>query len=235
MAAQLQNQQRALHAYLGAVTHAQEEERARLGRELHDETVQALIALGHKAQMVQRCYERNGPQTAEHIAALRDMIQQTIGEIRRLSRALRPHYLEDLGLIAGLETLAQELGAEVTVTGTPRPLTPEQELAVYRVAQEATNNARRHAHAASIDIELAFAAHDVILRVRDDGIGFTLPAQMDDLTRDGHFGLMGMRERAQLANGKLRVFSVSTQGTTVEFMLPLERAGGEVAAPLHRR
>lgn len=227
MAGQLQSQQAALHHYLGAVTRAQEEERARLGRELHDETVQALIALSHKAQAVQRSFEKDSPQTAEHIALLRQMIQQAIDEIRRLSRALRPHYLEDLGLVPGLEALAQELGAHVSVSGTPEVLTPDQDLVVYRVAQEAVNNARRHARAGSIDVDLEFAAASFTLRVCDDGIGFTVPAHMEDLTRDGHFGLMGMRERADLVGGTLTVLSAPIRGTVVQLTLPLTSSAGE--------
>jgi signal transduction histidine kinase len=228
MAVQLQGQQVALHAYLGAVTRAQEEERARLGRELHDETVQALIALGHKAQMVQRSFERSSSQTAEHIATLRQMIQQTIDEIRRLSHGLRPHYLEDLGLVAGLGALAQETGAHISVSGMPRPLPSDQELAVYRIAQEAVNNARHHARASSVDIDLEFTPTTLLLCVCDDGIGFIVPEHMDEMTRNGHFGLMGMRERAQLAGGTLNVVSASQRGTTIEFALPLERSGRRV-------
>lgn len=233
VALQLQSQQFALHEYLGAITRAQEEERARLGRELHDETVQALIALSQKAQVVQRSFERSSPQTNEHIVVLRQMIQQAIDAIRRLSRALRPHYLEDLGLVTGLEALAQELGAHVSVSGTPKALAPDKELAVYRVAQEAVNNARRHAQAGSIDVDLEFSRSRLVLRVRDDGIGFTVPTRMETLTREGHFGLMGMRERAQLAGGALGVISTPGGGTTVELTLTLETnaAGAETDKP----
>ena len=119
MARQLQSHQAALHDYLRQVTQAQEEERARLGRELHDETVQALIALSHKAQMVQRNFERSSPQTSQHIAELRQMVAQGIDEVRRFSRALHPHYLEELGLVTALETLAREVGAQFSVIGQP--------------------------------------------------------------------------------------------------------------------
>jgi len=216
-ARQLQSYQAALHDYLREVTQAQEEERARLGRELHDETVQALIALSHKAQMVQRNFERSSPQTSQYIAELREMISQGIDEVRRFSRALHPHYLEELGLVTALETLAHEIGAQFTISGQPLAMKTEKELALYRIAQEALNNARHHSRAKNIRIEFEFDESQVTLRVCDDGIGFVPPPQLNDLTRTGHFGLMGMRERAQLADGHLNVISTPGSGTTVIF------------------
>jgi len=215
MATQLQSHQAALHDYLGEITQAQEEERARLGRELHDETVQTLIALGHKAQMAQRNFGRASPQTSEHLTELRQMISQAIEEVRRISRALRPHYLEDLGLVTALETLAKEIGARFSVSGSPHPMKPDKELTVYRVAQEALNNARRHARAETIDVKIMFETTQAVLSVQDNGKGFEVPAYFNDLTRTGHFGLMGMRERSQLIEGQLNILSSTDKGTTV--------------------
>jgi signal transduction histidine kinase len=219
MAAQVQSYQAALQDYLRAVTQAQEEERARISRELHDETVQTLIALGHKAQMAQRSLERDTPQSSQHIADLREMIAHGVEEVRRFSRALHPHYLDELGLVTALETLAREAGAQFCVAGSPQPIKPEVELALYRIAQEALNNARRHAQAASITVELRFDAAHVVLRVRDNGQGFEVPAYLNDLTRTGHFGLIGMRERAQLVNGQLEIVSAPGEGTTITLLL----------------
>lgn len=217
MARQLQSYQAALHDYLREVTQAQEEERARLGRELHDETVQALIALSHKAQMVQRNFERSSPQTSQHIAELRQMIAQDINEVRRFSRALHPHYLEELGLVTALETLTHEVGAAFSLSGQPAEMKAEKALTLYRIAQEALNNARRHAQADHIRVELEFEPQRVTLRVCDDGVGFVLPPQLSDLTRTGHFGVIGMHERAQLVDGRLSVISSPGKGTTVVF------------------
>ncbi len=217
VAGQLQSYQAALHDYLRAVTQAQEEERARLGRELHDETVQTLIALSHKAQMVQRNFERTSPQTNEYIAELRQMIAQSIEEVRRFSRALHPHYLDELGLVTALETLARESGAQFAILGAPRSMNDEKQLALYRIAQEALNNARRHAQANNIRVEVKFQQETATLEVRDDGIGFEPPPQFNHLTGTGHFGLIGMRERAQLTGGQFAVRSAPGKGTTVVF------------------
>jgi signal transduction histidine kinase len=220
MATKLQDYQAALHDYVRAVTQAQEEERARISRELHDETVQTLIALGHKAQMAQRSFDRATPQTSQHITELRQMIREAVEEVRRFSQALHPHYLDELGLVTALETIAREAGAQFSIAGVPHPMQPEIELALYRIAQEAVNNARRHAQAESIDVELLFNAASVVLRVTDNGQGFEVPAYLNDLTRTGHFGLIGMQERAQLVNGHLEVLSALGKGTTIIFSLP---------------
>lgn len=215
MAGQLQSSRAALHDYLGAITKAQEEERARLGRELHDETVQTLIALGHKAQMVQRNFERTTPDTNGHITELRQMIAQSIEEVRRFSRALHPHYLDELGLVTALETLAREVGAEFSVSGSPCPIEFEKELTLYRIAQEALNNARRHAQAGRIQVSIRFENSSIVLRVEDNGKGFEVPSYMNNLTRTGHFGLIGMQERAQLVSGQLKIISENGKGTSV--------------------
>lgn len=214
---QLQQHQAALQDYLRAVTQAQEEERSRLSRELHDETVQTLIALGHKAQRVQRSLERDPTQTAGHINELRQMIAGAIEEVRRFSRALRPLYLEELGLIPALEMLARDNRASFQVNGSQQRLKAEQELAVYRIAQEALHNVLRHAQATNTQVDFQFSKIEVKLRVCDNGVGFETPACFTRLTQTGHFGLMGMHERAQLVNGRLNVISSPGNGTTVVF------------------
>jgi signal transduction histidine kinase len=221
MARRVQGYQTALQDYLREVTQAQEEERARLGRELHDETVQTLIALGHKAQRVQRNFERSDGQTGDNIIELRGMIAQAIEEVRRLSQALHPLYLEELGLIAALETLAREVGAQFTVSGYPHRLSAEKELAFYRIAQEALNNARRHARANTIQVEVKFERDTTTLQVSDDGVGFEPQPQFNVLTGTGHFGLMGMRERSQLIAGQLAIQSTPGMGTRIVLVVPV--------------
>jgi two-component system sensor histidine kinase UhpB len=219
MAVRIQSYQTALQDYARAVTQALEEERARLARELHDETIQTLIALGHKSQMAQRALTRDPEQAGIRLGEVRQMLQQAIEEVRRFSRALHPHYLEELGLVTALETLAHEAGADFQVQGSAQRIIPEQELTFYRIAQEALNNALRHAGASKIPVEFLFETLKITLRVCDNGSGFELPSYFNDLTRTGHFGLIGMRERAQLAGGKLDIRSSLAQGTTVTFTL----------------
>jgi two-component system sensor histidine kinase UhpB len=225
MARQVQRYQAALQDYLSSLTQTQEEERARLARELHDETVQTLIALSQRAQMVQRALDRNSDRAAERLAELRTMIGGAIEEVRRFSRALRPLYLEELGLVPALEMLAREAGAAFQCTDAVRRLSADQELALYRIAQEALSNAQRHAGAHQIDVSLAFVAERVTLRVQDDGTGFPVPDSFSELARKGHFGLLGMHERAQRAGGQLTLVSDEGHGTVVEVRID---AGAEV-------
>ena len=224
MARRIQSDQAALQEYLQAVTQAQEEERERIARELHDETVQTLIALGHRAQMAQRTLTRDPEQTPARIGELREMIAQAIDEVRRFTQALHPHYLAELGLVTGLETLVREAETGLRVTGSPYRLKAEKELAIYRIAQEALNNARRHAQAQQLQVELGFEETQVILSVRDDGRGFAVPTDLSSLTHRGHFGLIGMRERSQLVGGQLQVESQPDSGTTIRFTVPVESA-----------
>lgn len=217
MAGRIQSYQASLQDYVHAITKAQEEERERIARELHDETVQTLIALGHKAQMVQRSMGRDPGVATERIGDLRQMIAQAIDEVRRFSQALRPHYLEELGLVPALRALAQEAGATIQVQGNPYRMKAEKELIFYRIAQEALNNSRRHSQAQHITAEIQFEPAGVTLQVTDDGRGFALPGHLNDLTRSGHFGLIGMQERALLVEGQLQITSAPGKGTTLTF------------------
>jgi len=228
MAARLQDYQAGMRDYIAAITQGQEAERARLARELHDDTAQALIALDQRLQMAQRALVK-GEVERVHIllAELREMSGQTLESVRRFSRDLRPIYLEELGFLPALEMLVRDLDAKGTVEaqmevwGRPRRLPADVELAAYRIAQEALNNAAQHAQAQHVTLRLAFTDEALILTIRDDGRGFEVPQRPGELTRKGHFGLVGMRERAILLGGQLRLTSAEGQGTTLEVSLPI--------------
>lgn len=215
MAQRLQTEQAALQAYLRALTNAQEEERARLARELHDETVQTLIALDHKAQTVQRSLDKHPERTREQVAELRKITASATQEVRRLSYGLRPLGLEEIGLDSALERLSQDAHADYHCLGPACRLTSEKELAIYRIAQESLSNARRHANAGCIRMMLVFGAAHVTLGVGDDGQGFQMPAQLSELTQNGHFGLMGITERTELIGGRLYCESLPGRGTVI--------------------
>jgi signal transduction histidine kinase len=159
------------------------------------------------------------------LTELRALTTGTIAEVRRVIRDLRPIYLEDLGLVPAIEMLTQsltqadQLEAVCTIEGDARRLTPERELAVYRIVQEALNNVIKHAQAQHVEVRLRFD-ETLSVSVRDDGVGFALPDRVDTLTDRGHFGLIGMRERAELIGAHLAIHSSPGQGTTVEVTLP---------------
>jgi two-component system sensor histidine kinase DegS len=152
--------------------------------------------------------------------------RETVAELRRIIGALRPTYLEDLGFIPALEMLvrqaAERTDAQVHLEqqGTGERLHPAVELAAYRIAQEALNNAVQHSAAENVTVRVSCTPEGLVLSVIDDGVGFDLPPQPDVLTRAGHFGLMGMRERATLIGGSFHVDTAPGKGTRVTVRLP---------------
>ncbi len=226
MADEIRRYQRSIQSYAAAITRSQEEERSRLARELHDETVQALIALDQRTQLIERIYLRDPQTAAVKLTELRMMTADTIADVRRVIRNLRPIYLEDLGLAPAIEMLTQAIqeseGLTVTFTveGEIRRLTPERELAVYRIVQEALNNVVKHAQARSVQVELKYDDQLAVL-IRDDGCGFEMPDRVEALSERGHFGLIGLRERAELIEAELLIHSSPGTGTTIELQMPL--------------
>jgi signal transduction histidine kinase len=228
MAQKVRSAQQTLRGYLNAITAGQEDERRRLARELHDSTVQSLVALDQRTQLAQLALKGASPNTAEHLSDLRRMTASLIEEIRRVIRALRPNYLEDLGLLPAIEMLTRDLQttanlpATFVTDGEPRRLLASQEIAIYRIVQEALNNAARYASAQTVSVSAIFTPAEFILRVQDDGKGFAAPERVIELAASGHYGLLGMQERAELIGARLTIQSAPRAGTTIELRLPLE-------------
>ncbi len=223
MSRKVQAAQHALHYYIGAITAAQEEERMRMARELHDDTIQAVIALKQRLQLAESSVRDAGSRRT--LDDLEELAERTIENLRRLTRDLRPIYLEDLGLVPALKVLARErsqpggLEIEFRQDGHERRLPRDAELALYRIAQEAVNNVTRHSHATSAQLQLAYDEQAVRLEVQDNGTGFAVPASFTDFAPGGHFGLLGMRERADLIGALLHVRSRPGKGTVLSVSL----------------
>jgi len=218
MAHKVQASQRSLHDYIGAITRGQEDERQRLARELHDETLQSLIALHQRIQLAKMKTTDDGVQ--KNLAEIESLSSNSIDELRRLTRALRPIYLEDFGLATALEMLAGESskpGLEVNFThsGMERRLDPAIELTLFRITQEAMSNVVRHAQATITQIKLDFPPAGVTLEIKDNGSGFTPPRSPAEFAPSGHFGLLGMHERAEIIRGKLSISS-GADGTIIQ-------------------
>lgn len=227
MVERIQGYEAGMRDYLGAVTRGQEAERARLARELHDGPVQQLIALGQRAEMAQRLVERGESERAQALLEeLRGSELETVEELRRIIGALRPVYLEDLGFLPALEMLVQEAAGRTTARvglekeGPVRRFGPEVELAAYRIAQAALNNAIQHAQAQHIVVRVHSDSEALSLSVTDDGVGFELPSRPDVLTQAGHFGLVGMQERATRLGGSLQIHASPGEGTQITIHLP---------------
>ena len=206
--------QRIARAAFRRVVEAQELERRRLARELHDETGQALtsILLGLKS-----LEDAVGSDEARgSVAVLRELVVETLQDVRRLAVELRPKVLDDFGLVPALERLTESYAEQTeipvrfeTALGGER-LPADVETALYRIVQEALTNVVKHAHARSVSIVLARKPDTVALVIEDDGRGFDPTS-----TREGGFGLEGMRERVGLLDGKLQIESQPGAGTTI--------------------
>jgi signal transduction histidine kinase len=225
MAERLWSAREALQDYIGAITEAQEEERQRLARELHDETIQDLIAVDQRIQMLSMDLKPKNPAESKRLEELHREVNRAIGAVRRLTRALRPVYLEDLGLIPAIEMVANdlhrdhEIPVDVRIEGKVRRLGPAIELAVFRIAQEALSNIGRHSSAKSANMLLHFVEGGLEAEIWDDGRGFEVPARFTDMAAQGHFGLMGMHERADLIGARLNIDSQASRGTRIRLTL----------------
>jgi len=216
--------QQGLRGYIGVMTRGLEEERRRLARELHDDTLQSLIALNQRVQLA-RLSMSNAPEK-QTLDEIQKITENTIRDLRRVTRALRPIYLEDLGLAAALEMLVRETqqlhGLEVRFQreGVEQRLTEEKELALYRMVQEALSNVVRHAGAAHASVNISFSPSLLIIQVVDDGKGFVVPDSPSAFAPGGHYGLLGLFERAELIGAKLEILSEQGRGTRVIASLP---------------
>lgn len=199
-------------------------ERARVARELHDETAQQLVAIGRRLDLLHG--ELGKPDASGRIEAIQDMVDDVLLNVRRISRDLRPAVLEDLGLVAALEAVVADAqrsgGPEVRfeVVGMRRALAPRAELALYRIGQEALTNSLRHATASSVALELAFDEEGATLTVSDDGRGFAMPTTLAELEKGGGLGVVGMRERAGEVGGRLELEAAPGRGATVRVRVP---------------
>jgi len=210
-----------LRAYARRAILAQEEERKRVARELHDGTAQALASLGMDIDSLAKKKGRSFTEFPKRLEELRDRAGDILQGVRSLSQALRPPMLEELGLLAALQGISddlasqQRISAQFEVKGTPRRLLPDTELALFRIAQEASNNIGKHSQATESVFELEFSPRKVKLRISDNGQGFEPPTVADDSAYSGKLGFIGMRERAELVSGILTISSEPGNGTTV--------------------
>lgn len=206
---------------LEKVIAAQEDERRRIARELHDETGQSLTSLMVRLQMVnQQCPL---PDIQEQLDGVRALVAQTLDGVHNLAVELRPSALDDLGLAAALRRYVQDyqvrypLEVDLVVMGLEERLPPAVETAVYRIVQESLTNIARHAQAQTVSVLVERSHGRIRAIIEDDGIGFD--EQM--AARNGRLGLYGMRERAELLNGDLTIETTPGQGTSIFVEMPL--------------
>ncbi len=220
------------------VVQSQEEERARLSRELHDGISQLLVSVKlvlEAATNRLRLAPAEGAAVAPVLGMALNRLDTVFNEVRRVARNLRPALLDDLGIFAALQHLAREmqggshLRISVTEAGTPRELPDEQATALYRIAQEALTNVERHAGAHRVTVALAFDPDATRLTVRDDGSGFDVARMQVDPRRG--IGLRNLRERIAALGGQFGIVS-GTGGTELQAVLPLAKLPARPAASL---
>jgi two-component system, NarL family, sensor histidine kinase UhpB len=206
------------------LVNAREEERRRIARELHDELGQQLTALKMELTSLAAQPLPAGPH--QRIAALCGMVDQTVASVRRIATDLRPLMLDDLGLIAAIEWLAREsarrLGIDITLSlgDADPPISDAATIALYRMVQEALTNVARHANASRASIELRCSAASLTLTVQDNGVGIPQGSRF----REGSHGLMGIRERAHMLGGTLKLDEAPGGGCRITIHLPLSPA-----------
>lgn len=206
------------------ILRAQEKERARVARELHDDTGQALTLLLVRLQLL--ADQSTDPKTREELAELRALVAQTMDGVRRLVVDLGPTVLDDLGLASSVEWLAERMRADGRMRvdlhldvdrEPPRPIA----LAIFRVTQEALTNVLRHAAASCVSIHLTHDDGHLRLVVADDGVGFDVEAA--ERSHEDSVGLLGMTERIALVAGELSIESDHGGGTTIVADVPFAR------------
>ena len=221
--------QEELRGYAMLITRVQEEERRRLARELHDDTAQALIALALGLDGMGRTISKLDlpEKDREWFASLQNLASLTLDGVRRACRDLRPSVLDDLGLRAALEWLSDSSSSRgvpctFTCRGNPAPTTSEEEIAIFRIAQEALSNIWRHSGATQASLEVEYLPGRLQLSIHDNGRGFALQSNSATVYNPrGGLGLIGMRERAALIEATLTISSSTGNGCHVALSLPL--------------
>ena len=217
---------------LRTVITAQEDERKRIARELHDETTQSLAVLVMGLETATAALKAGGPQP--RLDEVKALAVRTLEEVHRLIFDLRPSVLDDLGLFSALRWYAEralasrDIAVRCEIQELERRLPPEFEIALFRIGQEVMNNIARHAHAESVLIQLGThvpapgAARELCIEIEDDGQGFDPRATPEDRP---HYGLLGIRERAEILGGVATIDSAPGHGTRVEVRVPLPAEG----------
>jgi signal transduction histidine kinase len=203
-------------AYISKIFEGQEEERRRIARDIHDETIQTLLAIANSAENL---VSANNSDVKRNAASIRDITLSIADKLRRISLDLRPDILDNLGLIPALRWLVDRMNTEYDVhtrfivNGVERQLPSQVEVNMFRIVQEALNNIKRHAKANEVVATLEFASEHVKIIIEDNGQGFRPPKVISSYASRGKFGLIGMQERIKFINGTFQVRSSPGAGT----------------------
>ncbi len=224
--ARLVEKEAAREALLQALVNAQEDERKRLARELHDGAGQTLTSLLLRLKVLEK--QAKAENLSKNISALCEVVSVTIEQVRDLSHRLRPVALEEFGLEVAMRTLVQEIAEDANLTTTCHidlknaTLPGEIETTLYRIAQECLTNVIRHAKANHIHLEMNMIPYVVYLRIEDDGQGFD-PAKVPTENGKRRLGLLSIQERAEMLGGQAVIYSATGAGTSIQVHIPLPK------------
>jgi two-component system sensor histidine kinase DegS len=209
------------------IIHAQEEERKKLSREIHDGPAQTMANVMLRTELVEKVLDKQGVEKARiEIRDLRKIVKDSLSEVRRIIYDLRPMMLDDLGLLPTLakyiRNAEEHTGINITFKniGKERRFPPNMEVAIFRFVQEAIQNAYKHAEPKTIQVKLELTAEKVTAIIKDDGKGFDVLAK-----KEGSFGLVGMKERINMLDGRLSIDSKPGKGTLIMVQIPINTSG----------
>jgi len=220
----LSQQERQHRLYTAEILKSEEQARQRLAQELHDETIQNLLAIASFARALESDAQENVIKT--RAALIRDVSLKSAEGIRRIVHALKPKILDDLGLVPALNWLVSstnqdgQVSVKLFVDGTERSLGSQEDLAIFRIVQEALNNIKIHAQATEAIVTLEYLNDGVKLTIQDNGKGFNKEVVMQKLTPKGKMGLIGIHERVESLSGKLDIRTGVGEGTVISIRLP---------------
>jgi two-component system, NarL family, sensor histidine kinase DegS len=208
-------------AYISQLIKAQEDERKRLSQEIHDDTIQNLLVIASKIQYSIKKEKNNlSEEFNKEMEQSYGSILQVAEELRRISLDLRPSILDNIGLVEAIRWLVDDLydkglNTKFTTSGEIYKLPPDSDVHIFRFVQEGLNNIRKHAEASEIIVRLDYKPDSVEISVQDNGVGFVVPENFENLSMKGKLGIMGMQDRARLLNGQFRIQSQPGKGATV--------------------
>ncbi len=212
------------------VLEAQEEERKRISRDIHDGPAQSMANIVLKAEICKTLMKRNVEMGLNEMEGLKDTVRNTLKDIRKIIYDLRPMSLDDLGLVPTLRRFLSEFSdetgiqTEIQTTNKADEVEKIIQLALFRLVQEVTNNIRKHAQAKKVDVNLNFGTKYLQLDIQDDGIGFDVEATLEKCRTEGsHYGLLGQIERVKQFHGEITIKSEPGKGTHTQIRLPVSK------------
>lgn len=209
------------------IIRAQEEERKRVAREIHDGPAQSMANVVLRVEICEKLLEKRPDEVRNELAGLKDIVRKSLQDVRKIIFDLRPMVLDDLGLIPALKRYISEvqeknsLLVDFRVLGSQERMSGILEIAIFRVIQEALNNVIKHSGARMVDISLEQVPGQVNLRIKDDGCGFNADEALSGSNKD-NYGLIGIRERIQLLEGSFKLITAPGKGTDLKVKIPLK-------------